>query len=145
MPGVEDFGMVPVEAQACGRPVVVLAEGGAVESVMDGVTGLLVRAPSVEAFTAALRDVSGRDFDTAAIRRHAESFSKARFQEQFLRVIDESPVRPPNPADRDSESRGSDDDPREISDQRSSDPEDRSNAAKYRQRPRNSAARENKK
>ena len=88
MPGVEDFGMVPVEAQACGRPVVALAEGGAVESVVDGVTGVLVNDPSVEAFAAALRDVSSRAFDSAAIRRHAESFSKARFQEQFRQIID---------------------------------------------------------
>jgi glycosyltransferase involved in cell wall biosynthesis len=74
MPGVEDFGMVPVEAQACGRPIVALAEGGAVESVIDGVTGMLVQDRSVEAFAAALREVSSRPFDSAAIRRHAESF-----------------------------------------------------------------------
>ena len=87
MPGVEDFGMVPVEAQACGRPVVALAEGGAVESVVDGVTGVLVKDPSVAAFAAALRDVSSRPFDSAAIRRHAESFSRARFQEQFRDLV----------------------------------------------------------
>jgi glycosyltransferase involved in cell wall biosynthesis len=88
MPGVEDFGMVPVEAQACGRPVVALARGGAVESVTDGITGVLVQDPSVAAFAAALRDVSARTFDSAVIRRHAESFGKARFQEQFREVID---------------------------------------------------------
>ena len=83
MPGIEDFGIVPVEAQACGRPVVALAEGGAIESVVDGVTGVLVQDRSVEAFATALRDVSSRPFDSAAIRRHAESFSKDRFQQQF--------------------------------------------------------------
>jgi glycosyltransferase involved in cell wall biosynthesis len=88
MPGVEDFGIVPVEAQACGRPVAVLAEGGAIESVVDGVTGVLVQDRSVEAFVTALRDVSSRPFDSAAIRRHAESFSKERFQQQFRQVID---------------------------------------------------------
>ena len=87
MPGIEDFGMVPVEAQACGRPVVALGEGGAVESVVDGVTGLLVKDPTVGAFAAALRDVSSRDFDGAAIRRHAESFSRDRFQQQFQAVV----------------------------------------------------------
>ena len=87
MPGVEDFGMVPVEAQACGRPVVALAQGGAVESVVDGITGVLVQNPSVAAFAAGLRDVSSRTFDTAAIRRHAESFGKERFQEQFLAIV----------------------------------------------------------
>jgi glycosyltransferase involved in cell wall biosynthesis len=139
MPGVEDFGMVPVEAQACGRPAVALAEGGAVESVVDEVTGVLVRDPSVEAFTTALRHVSARDFDSAVIRRHAESFGRARFQEQFRQVIDS-----PSIGDRASGSRGSDGDPREISHGRPRDPEDRSNAARYAQRPRNFAARENK-
>lgn len=88
MPGVEDFGMVPVEAQACGRPVVALAQGGAVESVVDGKTGVLVQDPSVAAFAAALRDVSALSFDGAAIRRHAETFGKARFQQQFQAVVD---------------------------------------------------------
>ncbi len=87
MPGVEDFGMVPVEAQACGRPIVALAEGGAVESVIDGVTGMLVQDRSVEAFAAALREVSTRAFDSAVIRRHAESFSKERFQQQFRELV----------------------------------------------------------
>jgi glycosyltransferase involved in cell wall biosynthesis len=134
MPGVEDFGMVPVEAQACGRPVVALAEGGAVESVVDGVTGVLVKDSSVAAFAAALRDVSSRPFDSAVIRRHAESFSRARFQKQFRDVVDTAPH---------SESRGSNRDPREISGERSTDPDVRSNAARYRQRRYNPAAREN--
>ena len=94
MPGVEDFGMVPVEAQACGRPVVALAQGGAVESVVDGVTGVLVNDSSVEAFADGLRRVSATAFDPAAIRRHAESFGKARFQEQFARVLDGSDTTP---------------------------------------------------
>ena len=87
MPGVEDFGMVPVEAQACGRPVVVLAEGGALESVVDGVTGIHVRDASAEAFADALNDVSVRAWDPLGIRAHAETFGKARFQQQFQVVV----------------------------------------------------------
>ena len=87
MPGVEDFGMVPVEAQACGRPVVALGEGGALDSIVDGVTGILVRESTSDAFADAFRDVSSREFDSAAIRRHAESFGKARFQEAFRNVV----------------------------------------------------------
>jgi glycosyltransferase involved in cell wall biosynthesis len=80
MPGVEDFGMVPVEAQACGRPVVAFAEGGALESVIDGQTGILVRDQTPSAFAAALRQVAATPFDSAAIRRNAERFSIPRFK-----------------------------------------------------------------
>jgi glycosyltransferase involved in cell wall biosynthesis len=87
MPGVEDFGMVPVEAQACGRPVVVLAQGGALESVVDNVTGIHVHHASVDAFADALNVVSSRSWDSHAIRAHAEHFGKARFQQQFQDVV----------------------------------------------------------
>lgn len=104
MPGVEDFGMVPVEAQACGRPVVALGEGGALDSVRDGETGILVRDGSVEAFAAAFRDVSTRDFDAAAIRRHAESFGKSRFQQEFESVVAAGHAQPGrSPAAREDE------------------------------------------
>jgi len=95
MPGVEDFGMVPVEAQACGRPVVALAEGGALDSIVDGVTGILVREPSVAAFADAFRDAASREFDSAAIRRHAEAFGKPRFQQAFQDVVDAVAALPP--------------------------------------------------
>ena len=87
MPGVEDFGMVPVEAQACGRPVVALGEGGALDSVLDGVTGILVRENTVDAFTEAFHQTASRDFDGGAIRRHAEAFGKERFQHEFQTVV----------------------------------------------------------
>jgi len=114
MPGVEDFGMVPVEAQACGRPVVVLAEGGAPESVVDGVSGILVREGSVDAFAEALSDVSRRSWDSDAIRAHAETFGTARFKQEFRKIVDDV-------------EQAHEDDP---------------NAASYAQRPRNTAARE---
>lgn len=87
MPGVEDFGLVPVEAQACGRPVVALGEGGALDSIVDGVTGILVRDPSADAFADAFREVAARDFDAGAIRSHAESFGRERFQREFETVV----------------------------------------------------------
>ena len=87
MPGVEDFGMVPVEAQACGRPVVALGEGGAMESVVDGQTGILVRDRSVDAFAAAMNAAATCTFDSAVIRRHAETFGKDRFKQQFAEIV----------------------------------------------------------
>jgi glycosyltransferase involved in cell wall biosynthesis len=87
MPGVEDFGMVPVEAQACGRPVVALAEGGALESVIDGETGILVRDPAAPAFADALRRATATTFDAAAIRRNAERFSIPRFKQEIQEAI----------------------------------------------------------
>jgi len=90
MPGVEDFGMVPVEAQACGRPVVVLAQGGALESVVDGTTGIHVHDESVDAFADALNEVSTRAWDSGVIRAHAETFGKARFQREFHGIAEQT-------------------------------------------------------
>jgi glycosyltransferase involved in cell wall biosynthesis len=90
LPGVEDFGMVPVEAQACGCPVVALATGGACETVKDGVTGVLVQDSSVDGFAEALRAVQGARFDRAAIRANAERFSRERFMTEFAAAIDEA-------------------------------------------------------
>jgi hypothetical protein len=130
MPGVEDFGMVPVEAQACGRPVVVLAQGGALESVVDGVTGVHVHDGSVDAFADALNAVSTRSWDSGAIRAHAETFSKARFQQEFQDVVSENRTPP--------------EDPRHVSVQRPSHPAVVSSAARYREDRGNFADRENK-
>jgi glycosyltransferase involved in cell wall biosynthesis len=89
MPGVEDFGVVPVEAMACGRPVVALARGGAVESVVDGETGFLVSDDSVDAFADAVAAIPAKALDPSAIRRHAEQFSRARFQREFVQIVGE--------------------------------------------------------
>ncbi|HEV3484084.1 MAG TPA: glycosyltransferase, partial [Vicinamibacterales bacterium] len=88
LPGVEDFGIVPVEAQACGTPVVALAEGGACESVVHGVTGILVRDPSAEAFVEGLADVQRIRFDRDAIRTNALRFSRERFLATFAEAVD---------------------------------------------------------
>jgi glycosyltransferase involved in cell wall biosynthesis len=94
LPGEEDFGIVPVEAQACGRPVVALARGGALETVRDGVTGVLVPDPTAEAFAEAFRSLPTRWFDRDVIRAHAEGFSRARFGRQMRQMIDETAQAP---------------------------------------------------
>jgi glycosyltransferase involved in cell wall biosynthesis len=94
LPGEEDFGIVPVEAQACGRPVVALGRGGALETVVDGVTGVLVRSETPEAMAAGIRQALGAGFDSAAIRRHAERFGPGRFAQAFRSIIDETMAAP---------------------------------------------------
>ena len=87
LPGEEDFGIVPLEAQACGRPVVALGRGGALETVVPGETGLLVDDGSPEAFADAIRRALDQRFDAAAIRRHAEGFGRTRFGDQMEALV----------------------------------------------------------
>lgn len=84
-PGEEDFGLVPLEAQACGRPVVAFGRGGALESVVDGMTGAFFFEPTADALIAAVRAFDQASYDPAMIRYHAEQFSHQR----FLREMDE--------------------------------------------------------
>jgi glycosyltransferase involved in cell wall biosynthesis len=87
LPGEEDFGIVPVEAQACGRPVVAYARGGALETVVPGETGVLVNEATPEAFAAGLRQTVSRRFDPVNIRHHAERFGRKRFADEMDAVI----------------------------------------------------------
>jgi glycosyltransferase involved in cell wall biosynthesis len=88
MPSVEDFGIVAVEAMSCGRPVVVFAEGGGPESVVDGETGVVFREPTSVALRAAVDSLSGLRFNTAALRARAETFSRRRFESRFRTFVD---------------------------------------------------------
>ncbi len=72
-PGEEDFGLAPVEAQACGRPVIAYGMGGALASVVDGVTGVFFGEQTPEALAAAVRRFRDEQFDPLVIRRHAEA------------------------------------------------------------------------
>lgn len=91
-PGVEDFGIVPVEAMASGAPVIALGAGGALETVEDGRTGVFYSDNSVAGLLAAVarfRDAESR-FDSQYIRRHAEKFSANRFRTEFAAFVDGS-------------------------------------------------------
>jgi glycosyltransferase involved in cell wall biosynthesis len=83
----EDFGIVPVEAQACGRPVVALNRGGALETVVHDVTGLLVDEASPDAFAASIARALSLDFDRGAIRQHAERFGRERFGDAIEAIV----------------------------------------------------------
>ena len=80
-PGEEDFGIVPLEAQACGRPVVAYARGGALETVVDGVSGVFFQEQTEESLADAVERAARLGWDSAAIRANAESFGPERFLE----------------------------------------------------------------
>jgi glycosyltransferase involved in cell wall biosynthesis len=94
LPGEEDFGIVPVEAQACGRPVVALGRGGALETVTDGETGVLFAEPTAESLSDALRRCEGMSFDPARIRASALRFSTDRHARAMQAVIDDTLAAP---------------------------------------------------
>ena len=79
-PGFEDFGISPVEAQAAGRPVIAFAKGGALDTVIEGKTGLFFREQTVEALMAAIEQFETMTFNPAAARANAERFSNERFR-----------------------------------------------------------------
>ncbi|MDM7913781.1 MAG: glycosyltransferase, partial [Candidatus Eisenbacteria bacterium] len=79
-PGEEDFGIVPVEAMACGKPVVALGRGGARETIVDGMTGVFFDEPSADALAAAVERMARTPWDPLAIREHALRFGRDRFE-----------------------------------------------------------------
>jgi glycosyltransferase involved in cell wall biosynthesis len=94
-PAVEDFGIVPLEAMASGRPVIALGQGGALESVVppggaEPATGLFFARQTVDDLSAAIRQLDedpGR-FEPKACRRHAELFDRAIFTERIRSYLD---------------------------------------------------------
>jgi glycosyltransferase involved in cell wall biosynthesis len=86
-PGFEDFGITPVEAQAAGRPVVAYGRGGALETVLNGVTGVLFEEQSVESLVEALQAFEAGSFVSTACRAQAERFGSGVFRRKLLDAI----------------------------------------------------------
>ncbi|MBW3651066.1 MAG: glycosyltransferase, partial [Actinobacteria bacterium] len=91
MPGREDLGLVPVEANTAGRPAVCLGQGGALETVVPGRTGLLVSDPSAEALAEAMAAVRDRTWDAAELQAHAAHWSEAAFVARLQRLAEDFP------------------------------------------------------
>lgn len=88
VPSPEEFGMVAVEAQAAGRPVVAAAYGGLLETVLDGQTGRLAALDDVDAFARAIERLPALEFDVAQAVANAERFSVEVFQRRIADLID---------------------------------------------------------
>jgi len=88
VPGVEDFGLVALEAAAAGRPTVAFAAGGSLETVVEGATGIFFHEPTAAALADALTRLSGFSFEPGPMLEHAQRFSPAAFRDKLRRLID---------------------------------------------------------
>jgi glycosyltransferase involved in cell wall biosynthesis len=89
-PSVDDFGLIPVETAACGRPMIAFAGGGALETVVAGKTGEFFDRPTAEGVREAVEAFDPGAYDPAAIRAHAEAWDVPRFQAEILRAVEET-------------------------------------------------------
>jgi glycosyltransferase involved in cell wall biosynthesis len=85
----EDFGMIPVEAQACGTPVIAFGKGGSLETVKENETGLFFYEQTPDAIVDAVNLFEKQHFDFTIIRRHAEQFSEERFKKEISEFVEE--------------------------------------------------------
>lgn len=92
-PGIEDFGIAPVEAMAAGKPVVAYGSGGVTETVEDGVTGILVDRQEPDAFADAIRRVDDLHLDPSALRERARRFDAPRFRSEWSALLDRRGLR----------------------------------------------------
>jgi glycosyltransferase involved in cell wall biosynthesis len=89
-PGEEDFGIVPVEVQAAGRPVIAYRKGGALETVREGVSGFFFDEQTAGSLIETLDMFERRadDFDPAAINEHANTFAPEFFDAAFMNLVE---------------------------------------------------------
>ena len=90
LPGEEDFGLVPLEAAAAGRPTIAYAAGGALETIVDGGTGTFFRELTPDALADAIRAFDPARYDPARLRAHAEVFRPERFIARLRAIVDDT-------------------------------------------------------
>ena len=86
-PGLEDFGIAPVEAQSCGRPVIAFGKGGCRETVLNNETGILFPRQTADSLMEAVKAFDSTKFDRNNIRKHAQSFDRKIFEEKFIELL----------------------------------------------------------
>lgn len=84
----EDFGMIPLEAQACGTPVIAYGRGGSLETVSENETGIFFREQTKEAIIQAVKEFEAKQFDYQKIRMWAEKFSEERFKQEIKNFVE---------------------------------------------------------
>jgi len=90
LPGEEDFGLVPLEAAAAGRPTIAYRAGGALETIVEGTTGEYFDEASPESLAAVLRAFDGEKYDAPRLREHAEKFGPDRFIARLRAIVEEA-------------------------------------------------------
>jgi len=86
-PGLEDFGITPVEAQACGKPVIAYGYGGVLETVLPGVTGIFFNDQSPSSLLNAIIECENTKWDPCLIRDHSMTFSEQRFEHKLQSIL----------------------------------------------------------
>jgi len=87
-PQIEDAGIVPLEAMACGRPVIALNRGGSLDTMIDGKTGVLFKEQSVESLKDAIVRFEKMKFDSHSIRKHAQQFDVEHFKKKIMNYVE---------------------------------------------------------
>lgn len=90
LPGEEDFGLVPLEAAASGRPTIAYRAGGALETIVEGITGEFFDDPIPESLALRLRAFDAGRFDPQALRKHAETFAPAQFISRLKHAVEQA-------------------------------------------------------
>jgi len=90
LPGQEDYGLVPLEAAACGRPTIAFRAGGALETIVEGETGEYFDEHTPQSLAAVLRSFDERRYDVKRLREHAEHFAPSRFIERLRAIVEQT-------------------------------------------------------